>query len=181
LTKFKEAILTFRCLHGLAPPYHTECLQRVSDLPSEDACKNLSRFLLGRHSRAIEAYKQAGNNSEKPDWEINYNLGICYQRTGQLEAAKQELQQALQLHRHHEVFKALASVYLQQSDVTAAVSTYRAAIEQFPENSDLHSSLGRLLLQTGRSQQAFEQLGAALTFNPNHSPSLLAIGAMMQV
>ncbi|KAA0192276.1 hypothetical protein HAZT_HAZT010886 [Hyalella azteca] len=139
-----------------------------------------SLFLLGRHSRAIEAYKQAGNNSEKPDWEINYNLGICYQRTGQLEAAKQELQQALQLHRHHEVFKALASVYLQQSDVTAAVSTYRAAIEQFPENSDLHSSLGRLLLQTGRSQQAFEQLGAALTFNPNHSPSLLAIGAMMQ-
>ncbi|KAF2364093.1 Tetratricopeptide repeat [Trinorchestia longiramus] len=139
-----------------------------------------SLFLLGRHNRALEAYKLAENNSEKPDWEIHYNLGICHQRLGQLEAAKTQLQQALQMHRHHETFRALANVYLQQGDVTAAVSTFRAAIEQFPENSDLHGSLGRLLLQTGRSQQAFEQLGAALTFNPNHSPSLLAAGAMMQ-
>jgi hypothetical protein len=28
------AVLTFRCHHGLALPYLSECLQRVTDLPS---------------------------------------------------------------------------------------------------------------------------------------------------
>jgi hypothetical protein len=34
-TQFKVAVLTYRCFHGLAPPYLTECLQRVLDLPSK--------------------------------------------------------------------------------------------------------------------------------------------------
>ena len=33
------------------------------------------RYLLGRHNRALEAYKQAETKAEKPDWEIHYNLG----------------------------------------------------------------------------------------------------------
>ena len=61
------------------------------------------------------------------------------------------------------------------------LSYFLIVFRQFPENSDLHASLGKLLLQTGRAQQAFEQLGAALTFQPTHCPALLAAGAMMQV
>jgi hypothetical protein len=32
--QFKVAVLTFQCLHGLAPPYLTECVEHMSDLPS---------------------------------------------------------------------------------------------------------------------------------------------------
>ena len=41
-TQFKVAVLTFRCLHGLAPPYLTEGLQRVSDLPSRRRLRSSS-------------------------------------------------------------------------------------------------------------------------------------------
>jgi hypothetical protein len=41
-TQFKVAVLTFRCLHGLAPPYLTEGLQRVSNLPSRRRLRSSS-------------------------------------------------------------------------------------------------------------------------------------------
>jgi hypothetical protein len=42
-TQFKVAVLTFRCLHGLAPPYLAEGLQRVSDLPSRRRLRSSSK------------------------------------------------------------------------------------------------------------------------------------------
>ena len=49
-----------------------------------------------------------------------------------------------------------------------------------PEDSDLLTTLGLLHLQLGEPQQAFEALGSALTFDPNHGTAILAAGSMMQ-
>lgn len=51
----------------------------------------------------------------------------------------------------------------------------------FPENADLHTTLGLLYMQTGKHQQAFEHLGTTLTFEPQNTRAILAAGAMMQV
>ena len=49
-----------------------------------------------------------------------------------------------------------------------------------PEDSDLLTTLGLLYLQLGQTQQAFEALGGALTFDPYHGMAILAAGGMMQ-
>lgn len=49
-----------------------------------------------------------------------------------------------------------------------------------PEDPDLLTTLGLLHLQLGEPQQAFEALGGALTFDPNHGMAILAAGSMMQ-
>lgn len=49
-----------------------------------------------------------------------------------------------------------------------------------PEDPDLLTTLGLLHLQLGESQQAFEALGGALTFDPSHGMAILAAGSMMQ-
>lgn len=49
-----------------------------------------------------------------------------------------------------------------------------------PEDPDLLTTLGLLHLQLGEPQQAFEALGGALTFDPNHGMAILAAGCMMQ-
>lgn len=51
----------------------------------------------------------------------------------------------------------------------------------FPENADLHTTLGLLYMQIGKYQQAFEHLGTTLTFEPTNTRAILAAGSMMQV
>ncbi|XP_068231579.1 Bardet-Biedl syndrome 4 protein isoform X2 [Palaemon carinicauda] len=137
-------------------------------------------FLLGRHKLAVEAYIQAENKCDKADWEIHHNLGICYMHLKEYDSAREQLIFALEQNKHHQTFAMLAKLYLLENDVASAINTYRAAIEYFPENADLHTTLGLLFMQTGKHQQAFENLGTALTFDPNNTRAILAAGSMMQ-
>ena len=61
-----------------------------------------------------------------------------------------------------------------------AIETYKRAIEYFPDNPDLLTTLGLLYLQTGDFQKAFENLGSALSFDPTHSKAILAAGSIIQ-
>ncbi|XP_066943253.1 Bardet-Biedl syndrome 4 protein-like isoform X2 [Macrobrachium rosenbergii] len=137
-------------------------------------------FLLGRHKLAVEAYIQAENKCDKADWEIHHNLGVCYMHLKEYDNAREQLIFALEQNKHHQTFAMLAKLYLLENDVASSINTYRAAIEYFPENGDLHTTLGLLFMQTGKHQQAFEHLGTALTFDPNNTRALLAAGSMMQ-
>lgn len=137
-------------------------------------------FLLGRHKLAVEAYLQAEDKLNKPDWELHHNLGVCYMHLKEYEDAREHLMFALEVNKHHQTFAMLARLYLLDNDIPSAINTYRAAIEYFPENGDLHTALGLLYMQTGKHQQAFEHLGTTLTFDANNTRAILAAGSMMQ-
>ena len=49
-----------------------------------------------------------------------------------------------------------------------------------PENPELCSTLGLLYMQTNQHALAFEHLGTAMAFDPNHAKAILAAGSMMQ-
>ncbi|XP_027229476.2 BBSome complex member BBS4 isoform X1 [Penaeus vannamei] len=139
-----------------------------------------SLFLLGRHKLAVEAYLQAEAKSDKPDWEIHHNLGVCYMHLKEYDFSREQLLFALEQNKHHQTFAMLAKLYLLEGDMQSGINTYKAAIEYFPENADLHTTLGLLYMQTGKHQQAFEHLGTTLTFEPQNTRAILAAGAMMQ-
>ncbi|KAK8741087.1 hypothetical protein OTU49_002489 [Cherax quadricarinatus] len=149
---------------------------------SVENIKQMARalFLLGRHKLAVEAYLQAEDKLDKPDWELHHNLGVCYLHLKDYDGSREQLMFALEQNKHHQTFAVLAKLYLLVNDVSSAISTYRAAIEYFPENGDLHTALGLLYMQTGKYQQAFEHLGTTLTFDPNNTRAILAAGSMMQ-
>ncbi|XP_050711452.1 Bardet-Biedl syndrome 4 protein-like isoform X2 [Eriocheir sinensis] len=149
---------------------------------SVENIKQMARalFLLGRHRLAVEAYLQAEMKLDKPDWELHHNLGICYMHLKDHEGAREQLIYALEQNKHHQTFASLAKIYLLENDIPSAISTYRAAIEYFPENADLHTTLGLLYMQIGKYQQAFEHLGTTLTFDPTNTRAILAAGSMMQ-
>ncbi|XP_042211693.1 Bardet-Biedl syndrome 4 protein-like [Homarus americanus] len=149
---------------------------------SVENIKQMARalFLLGRHKLAVEAYLQAEDKLDKPDWELHHNLGVCYMHLKDYDGAREQLIFALEQNKHHQTFAMLAKLYLLENDITSAINTYRAAIEYFPENGDLHTALGLLYMQTGKHQQAFEHLGTTLTFDANNTRAILAAGSMMQ-
>ena len=57
---------------------------------------------------------------------------------------------------------------------------YREGVKAYPENPELCTSLGLLLLQSGDHGAAFEHLGTAMAFNPKYSRAVMALGSVMQ-
>ena len=57
---------------------------------------------------------------------------------------------------------------------------YREGVKAYPENPELCTSLGLLLLQSGDHGAAFEHLGTAMAFDPNYSRAVMALGSVMQ-
>lgn len=55
----------------------------------------LARYLLGRHRLAVEAYLQAEDKLEKPDWEIHHNLGNLFKFTQHTSVHHKSLEQHL--------------------------------------------------------------------------------------
>ncbi|KAH9507656.1 Bardet-Biedl syndrome 4 protein [Bulinus truncatus] len=138
-----------------------------------------SLFLLARHKAAIDIYNQAATISDK-DWEIFHNLGVCYMYLRDYTKAKDCLKQALSLHRHEVTYIILGKIYLLERDISAAIDTYRSAVEYSPENPDLLTTLGLLYMQVNQFQKAFENLGNAMAYNPSHTKAILAAGSIIQ-
>eukprot|EP00095_Tigriopus_kingsejongensis_P004978 maker-scaffold96_size378025-snap-gene-2.34 protein:Tk04978 transcript:maker-scaffold96_size378025-snap-gene-2.34-mRNA-1 annotation:"bardet-biedl syndrome 4" len=138
------------------------------------------RFLLGRHKLAIEAYRQAEVRSEKSDWEIYHNLGVCLMYLKEYDEARDELTKALNYHKNDQSFMMLAKIHLLQGDVDGAIEIYKMAVAFSPENPDLNSTLGLLYMQTNQHAMALEHLGTAMAFDPTFAKAILAAGSMMQ-
>ncbi|XP_018621181.1 BBSome complex member BBS4 [Scleropages formosus] len=148
---------------------------------SADNLKQVARslFLLGKHKAAIEVYNEAARLNQK-DWEINHNLGICYIYTKDFKGAEEQLNIALELNKHDLTFMMLGKMYLLEGNTEKAINVYKSAVEFFPENTELLTTLGLLYMQLGTYQKAFEHLGNALTYDPNNYKAILAAGSMMQ-
>ncbi|KAL2094042.1 hypothetical protein ACEWY4_011354 [Coilia grayii] len=148
---------------------------------SSDNLKQVARslFLLGKHKAAIEVYNEAVRLNQK-DWEINHNLGVCYMYTKDFRNAEEQLNKALILSKHDLTYMMLGKIALLEGDTAKAIEVYRSAIESSPENTDFLATLGLLYMQKGKYQKAFEYLGNALTYDPNHYKAILAAGSMMQ-
>ena len=98
---------------------------------SSDNIKQMARslFLLGRHKLAIEAYKQAENRTDQPDWEISHNLGVCHLYLREFDEAKEMLKQAIEHNKHEQTYVVLGKVFLMTSDVPGAVEVYKDAVK----------------------------------------------------
>eukprot|EP00128_Syssomonas_multiformis_P002047 Colp12_sorted_trinity150504_noHs@1037 len=138
-----------------------------------------SLFLLGRHKAALEIYQDAAT-VRPDDWEILHNQGICYLHLKMYEEAKQMLTKANGVQRHDITYLQLGKVYLVQDDVESAIKIYKEALEFSPENVELSTTLGLLMLRVNDIQQAFKRFGTSLTFNPRHVKSILAAGSIVQ-
>ncbi|KAK3927069.1 Bardet-Biedl syndrome 4 protein-like protein [Frankliniella fusca] len=167
--KIQESLECFQICHSLHPK-NVDYIKQVAR----------SLFLLGLHNLALEAYLDAQQISEVPDWDIFYNLGECWLRLGEHTKAKESLRQAVQLGHHERCYVALASIYKLEGDTQSAIEIYKAAVESAPDSAQLATALGLLYLEEGKYQHALEKLGGALARDPQYAQALLAAGAMMQ-
>ncbi len=110
----------------------------------------------------------AGTAATPPnDAQSHYNQGLLLQRSGQLTAAEEQYQQALQLNpddekAHYNLGTALA----QSGQFPAATKEFQEVVRLAPNSIQARNNLAVMLAKTGRISDAVEQLKAAQQIDP---------------
>ncbi|CAD5222609.1 unnamed protein product [Bursaphelenchus xylophilus] len=143
-----------------------------------------SHLLLGDHEKAIMAFDK-GIRLDPNDWKFYYWKATClyYVTKSEREAiekAQECLTQFPKAHKSVDMLMLMAKICIQKNDLVPAIEAYKLAQDLEPENLEIISHLGLLYLKTGNEEKAFSCLGKALTYDPNHMPSLLAAAAILQ-
>lgn len=107
----------------------------------------------GQTDLALRYFREAAE-LEPDNARVRYNLGSLYIQLGQLEKAEAELGRARQLNPDlpYLLFN-LAKVYELRGEFALAISAYRQALREHPNEAISHCRLGQLLLKSGNQRE----------------------------
>ncbi|XP_017960051.1 Bardet-Biedl syndrome 4 protein homolog isoform X3 [Drosophila navojoa] len=171
-------------------------LQRAAELNSKNIenIKEIGRtlYLMGRYSQALSVFRDAEQQSPRPDHEIFHYLGELLYRSAatqpQLEAARQQqkeareyFERAVQSGKKQESYIRLAELYRKEKDYQKAIDVLEACLHLTPENAEVLTEISVLYLKINETQRAFDRLAEIVNFAGNCEPKgLLALGAILQ-
>ncbi|KAA3672234.1 Bardet-Biedl syndrome 4 protein, partial [Paragonimus westermani] len=156
----------------------TSCIQLNSSAISHKKQIARSLLLLGKHDEAIKLYEDITRRCLN-DWETYYNQGLCYFYKNNYTLAEEYFLEASKYTQNVSPLERLASLHTRRGNYNRAVEVLRQAISLNPENPELLANLGLLYLKLGEEARAFEQLGSALAFQPNHFNALIAASTIL--
>ena len=109
----------------------------------------------------------------QPSWQYLVALGELEARTGQLPAARQHLELALQLVPGNTwVLAKMGELELAYGDLSRAEAIYRGLVDAGPQRSDL-TNLGLVHFLLGRYEEAAADYRRALAIDPGHLTATL--------
>ncbi len=169
-----EAVEQFRL--GLQNPGHMEKvdLWRAEYRFADALCR------LKRYDEAMSHYEQAANSNPK-SFAIYLDMGVCYDKTGQMERAAQAYRKALQLNpasaiAHANLGKALVTL----QDIDGALAHYERSVELFAGDADTQLQLGLLLAMHGKNEEARKHVNEALRLDPKSQEAKEALKLLDQ-
>ncbi|MBF0426203.1 MAG: tetratricopeptide repeat protein [Magnetococcales bacterium] len=111
-----------------------------------------------------------------------YHLGLARQGEGRLEEAIALLRRARTLPEAESgpILASLGAALRAQGDLAAAESCYRAAIDQEPNDPQRHNTLGLLLQEMGRTQEAIETLSTLVANHPRMAMAWNNLGILFR-
>jgi serine/threonine protein kinase/Flp pilus assembly protein TadD len=132
--------------------------------------KGCSLSNLGLHEEAIGCFLKALQLTPPNLADVRCNLGITYQRQGNLDAAIVELKEALRLdpndaNAHH----ALGAIYADQGKIDAAIGEYKEALRLDPNDTGMHCNLGNAYREKSNLNAAAEEYQEALRIDNNNA------------
>jgi len=127
-----------------------------------------AELLVARQSwdGAIAAYREAIAASPK-DAALRNRLGICYQRKGDVKAARAAYKKALDLRKDYaEAWNNLGTLDHARGKYKPAISAYGKAIQLNPQDAVVHRNLGAAWLARGDVERALEAWTEAFRLDP---------------
>lgn len=149
-----------------------ECFSKAVqyDASSVSAYSNLGHALqlLDKYEAALVACKKA--NELKPnDPEINYSLGLQYEKLGQYPSARHCFNQASLLDKSSIRYPlVLARVFALERNFTEAIALYKSVIDKDASFVESYSSLGKIYIEIGETDLAIEYFKKILAIESDH-------------
>ena len=158
-------------------------LKTASQLSAENEKDVQLHFTLGTLLAAEKQYKPALVELQKADalqpgaFEILYNLGLAYFRSGDTSKAELLLNRALKLKPDSpETLYALAEVYFEQARPVDALELLSRAHEIAPQNTDIIFLLARISMTQNYYEDAIPLLESGLKIAPQRPDLRAALG-----
>src|SRR6202007_3012467 len=133
-------------------------------------------------NRARECFEQvlqshAGYPGTVPNtWN---NLGIIAARAGDVSAAIQDFQRALEIDPDHSIaLQNLGNAYRQKKDWPQAKRALEKALSLNPDDAEANYNLGMVYAQTNDTNRAYEYLKKALLARPAYPEALNNLGIL---
>jgi tetratricopeptide (TPR) repeat protein len=116
-------------------------------------------------------------------WMAHNNLGMALARTGQVQGAIGQYEQALQIKPDNaEAHNNLGNALVRLGRVQEAISHYEQALRTRPDFADAHNNLGNALLRAGNVQEAVGHYEQALQLKPDNAMAHYNLGnALVQL
>jgi tetratricopeptide (TPR) repeat protein len=143
----------------------------AADLPAQGTPSDVlqrAQILAARQSwpDAVAAYKSAIAVTPK-DPVLRNQLGICYQRMGDLNAARAAYQAAIELNgKYAEAYNNLGTLEHTRGKYKKAIAAYHRAIEIKPQDALFFKNLGAAWLARGNVEKALEAWSTAVGLDP---------------
>ena len=126
-------------------------------------------FVLERQGLPFEAVEMYRKSLElDPDSTAgHFNLASSLARSGEFAEAEQHFRAVIDADPSSRAYTGLGIVLWQQGQQDEGIANMRAAIEADPKNATARDQLGKMLLETGKLEEARKELAQAKALNPN--------------
>jgi tetratricopeptide (TPR) repeat protein len=132
---------------------------------------------MGRFGEAESYFRRAMQGLDDPI--THYNLALLLARTGRLDEAIAEYEQALERDpMHSDARTNLAATLARQGRLDRAAAELKTLLEHDPENAGARTNLGLVLLRQGHATAARGQFEEALRLDPGLTPARDALDAL---
>jgi tetratricopeptide (TPR) repeat protein len=114
-------------------------------------------------------------------WIAYNNLGTVLRRTGRVQEAIEQYEQALRIRPDYaEAHNNLAVALANQGRVQGAIEHYEQALRIRPEYAAAHNNLGGAFANQGKFREAIEQYEQALRIRPDYAEAHANLGNALQ-
>jgi tetratricopeptide (TPR) repeat protein len=127
----------------------------------------------------IELYKEAQTLCPKMA-EAHFNLGLAYQKRGDLEGAERELREAVRLKEDEHFAIGLAGVLLQRGEVSAARDNYEKVLSSNSKSVPALQGIALILEKQRKLSDAADILEKAAEIEPANSVTSFNLGVLYE-
>ncbi len=140
----------------------------------------LTQYQRGRNTPAADLISRAiQSDSTKPHF--HFNLGLVFEKTGELDKALRAYQQALHLKPSYtEAQTNRGNIFRRQGKLDHATQTFMAVLRAKPNSAEAHNNLGVALKEQGNIPEAIRHYREAVQIDPTYAEAYNNLGIALK-
>ncbi len=160
-----------------ADPVNQQLKETVNSRVNNPEPVKLAKLVKPAVSSSSPAVSSSSENLTKDNTVYHFNLGVYYQKLGNIANAIKEYEAVLMLDPNNaEAHNNLGVIYREQNELDKAAEHYQFVVSLNPGMEEAHNNLGVIYYLRGNFREAGAEYRKALQLNPGNLKSLINVG-----